>query len=68
MREPAHPCVHVLGTIDLAGFFNLGIRRKCLFDQAADLLFIGRMPFDRLHNQTMRRSSGLLGEGSKTRP
>jgi hypothetical protein len=62
--KPFHPCVHIVCTIDLAGFFDVGIGGEGLFDKAAHLLFVVGMPFDSINNQAMRRASRLLGQGT----
>jgi hypothetical protein len=58
--------VNVFGAIDLTRLVDFRISRKRFFDEAANLLFVRGVPFDGLHNQAVRGTSGLLGERAKT--
>lgn len=57
----------VLGSIDLTGLLDVGIRGERLLDETAQLLFVGGVPLDRFNNQAMRRAAGLFGKRPKTR-
>jgi hypothetical protein len=56
--------MYVVGSVDFAGAFDLGVGFDRFPDQIPHLFFIRSVPFDRFDNQAVRRASGLFGKCS----
>ena len=60
--------MHVLSAVDLASLLDVVVGRERFLYEAAQLLFVGRMPFHGFDNQAMCRPTGFLGEGLSALP
>jgi hypothetical protein len=60
--------MHVLGAVDLASLLDVAIGRERFHYKAAQLFFIGSVPFHSFDNQAMGGPTRLFSQGTEPCP